>query len=72
MTFESDTCPRCSKPFHCGVNDAAPCPCTTVKLEAATRALLRERYVGCLCVACLCELQKEQAGAVTDRPACED
>ena len=48
-----DRCPRCGGGFHCGVNDAAPCPCTTVTLDAATQAALRERYDGCLCLRCL-------------------
>jgi hypothetical protein len=49
-------CPRCGGGFHCGVNDAAPCACTGVRLDAATRTMLRERYTGCLCVRCLAEL----------------
>ena len=49
----ADTCPRCGGTFHCGVNDAAPCACTTIRLDAAQLAALRERYAGCLCVRCL-------------------
>ena len=69
MTFEPDTCPRCGESFRCGMHDTAPCPCTTVRLEAPVLARLRERHVGCLCLACLRELQNEKAGAVSDRPA---
>ncbi|WP_280152893.1 cysteine-rich CWC family protein [Piscinibacter sp. XHJ-5] len=72
MTFELDTCARCGAPFRCGMNDAAPCACTGVRLDERVLARLRERYVGCLCLACLCDVQKEKAGAVIDRPACED
>jgi len=92
MTSEDDVCARCGGTFHCGMNDAAPCACTTVRLDAATLAELRERYVGCLCLTCLqaCSPgatrdaptgedprvgpgpQKQEAGAVRDRPACED
>ncbi|HEY9063899.1 MAG TPA: cysteine-rich CWC family protein [Burkholderiaceae bacterium] len=52
----ADTCPRCGERFHCGVQDAAPCPCTTIPLDAATLAALRERYDGCLCLRCLADL----------------
>jgi hypothetical protein len=50
------TCPRCGGEFHCGVNDATPCDCTTITLSAALQAELRERYTGCLCRTCLREL----------------
>jgi hypothetical protein len=73
MTSDDDTCARCGARFHCGVNDATPCACTTLRLDARTLASLRERYDTCLCLACLVALQptSEQAGAVSDRPACE-
>lgn len=51
-----NACPRCGSAFHCGVNDARPCACTTLQLDAATLAGLRQRYTGCLCLACLREL----------------
>ena len=59
MTDERDACPRCGAAFHCGVLDAEPCACTTVRLDAETLAGLRERYDGCLCLRCLLELQPE-------------
>jgi hypothetical protein len=49
-------CPRCGEAFRCGVADVAPCACTTLALDAALRAELRARYVGCLCLRCLHEL----------------
>ncbi len=49
----SDRCPRCGGLFHCGANDSAPCVCSTVRLDAATLAALRERFSGCLCAGCL-------------------
>ncbi|OGB06818.1 MAG: hypothetical protein A3E25_09715 [Burkholderiales bacterium RIFCSPHIGHO2_12_FULL_69_20] len=52
----TDRCPRCAGSFHCGMADAEPCACTTVVLDAATQAALRERYTGCLCLRCLKEL----------------
>ncbi|MCU0922433.1 MAG: cysteine-rich CWC family protein [Burkholderiaceae bacterium] len=48
-----DCCPRCGSPFHCGMNDAQPCACTGVTLDAATLARLRQQYSGCLCLRCL-------------------
>jgi len=56
-----DLCPRCGAGFHCGVHDAAvPCPCTTVRLDAATLSTLRERFDGCLCLRCLAELARQE------------
>ncbi len=51
-----DRCPRCGGGFACGMNGAAPCPCTTVTLEPALLADLRQRFQGCLCLDCLREL----------------
>jgi len=62
-----DLCPRCGAGFHCGANDATPCACTTVTLDARTLADLRARYDHCLCLRCLAELSKnanEKAGPV--------
>lgn len=56
MTQPHDTCPRCHRAFHCGAADAAPCPCATLSLGRALLTELRQRYDGCLCLACLAEL----------------
>ena len=48
-----DRCPRCGGAFHCGADDAVPCACSTVRLDTATLARLRQQFSGCLCVACL-------------------
>jgi len=61
---ESDTCPRCGGGFHCGVNDAGPCACTTIALSPELLAELRANYTTCLCLACLAEL-----AAPTKKPA---
>ncbi len=53
-----DACPRCGGHFHCGANDAAPCPCSTFRLDAATLAALRSRWQGCLCPGCLAALAR--------------
>ena len=39
-------CPRCGGAFHCGAQDATPC-------TSVLQADLRQRYSGCLCLACL-------------------
>ena len=49
-------CPRCGARFHCGASIRAPCACSTVKLNAAQLAGLRQRYSNCLCLACLASL----------------
>ncbi len=55
-----DRCPRCGDSFHCGMHDAAPCPCRTLKLGPATLAMLKARYTGCLCLRCLAELARSE------------
>lgn len=62
----SDRCPRCGGAFHCGVSDAAPCPCSTLTLSAELQAQLRRRWSGCLCLRCL---QALAAGADLELPA---
>lgn len=56
MQVPEDRCPRCGSTFHCGMQDAEPCPCTRVTLTPETLAALRRRYQGCLCGRCLAEL----------------
>ncbi len=60
---DRDVCPRCGAAFHCGVADAAPCACTTVRLDTATLAALRGQYERCLCLRCLLELQRRNEKA---------
>jgi hypothetical protein len=66
----TDTCPRCGGVFHCGATDPAPCVCTTITLSAATLAALRQRWQGCLCLACLAQIQREagEAGETAAAP----
>jgi hypothetical protein len=66
MDAADDRCPRCGGPFHCGAADAAPCACTTLRLDAALLAELARRYDGCLCLDCLAGLAA--AGSLGDRP----
>ena len=63
----SDRCPRCGGNFHCGMQDAAPCPCTTLALSAALQASLQQRYTGCLCLRCLRALAADAAAAAPDQ-----
>jgi hypothetical protein len=68
---DTDACPRCGAGFHCGVNDAAPCACSTIELDAPTLADLRGRYSVCLCMSCLAELAAHGKGRpdlATGRP----
>ena len=48
-----DCCPRCGGGFHCGVTDAAPCPCGGLSLSTAQLQALRGQYRHCLCLTCL-------------------
>jgi cysteine-rich CWC protein len=59
MNDERDLCPRCGSTFHCGVADAEPCACTTVRLDQTTLLALRDQYDRCLCLRCLVELRAQ-------------
>jgi hypothetical protein len=37
-----------------------PCPCSGLTLSAALQATLRQRYSGCLCLACLRTLAAQE------------
>jgi hypothetical protein len=54
------------------MNDAAPCACTALVLDAPTLAALRERYVDCLCLACLGELAADAARAGVPDPSVDN
>lgn len=62
MTTQPESrCPRCGAGFHCGIEDAAPCRCTAIHIDAALQQRLRERYTGCLCLRCLDDLSRGAA-----------
>ena len=64
MNGTPERCPRCGGDFHCGAADlTVPCACKAVALDARTLAALRARYEGCLCVACLREIQRGDSRA---------
>jgi hypothetical protein len=67
LVAESDTCPRCGAAFHCGFDDAEPCACTTLRLDAAKLAELRQRYTGCLCLSCLQAIAETSPSQETGR-----
>ena len=62
----ADRCPRCGGLFTCGASGPGDCACTTVTLGAALQRRLRERYEGCLCLACLRELAQTAAAATRE------
>jgi hypothetical protein len=62
---DSDCCPRCAGRFTCGVAGPVPCDCFTLKIDPDLLSDLRERYAGCLCLACLRELTNAQNSAQT-------
>lgn len=53
---DNAACPRCGGPFRCGASDPT-CACFDLKLTEDMRRRLSAQYAGCLCVACLLELQ---------------
>jgi hypothetical protein len=61
----TDTCPRCGGGFHCGAQDTAPCPCSSLVLSPTLQAALRQRYSGCLCLDCLQALAAQETHATT-------
>jgi len=63
-----DRCPRCGGRFTCGAAGPVPCDCFTLKIDADMLADLRERYVGCLCLACLRELTETRTNTQTNAP----
>ena len=61
-TATNSACPRCGAAFHCGVSDAVPCACGTVKLDDTRLEALREQFTDCLCLNCLRQLQANGEG----------
>ena len=52
MSTRPSVCPRCSKPFGCGI-DTGACWCAGVTVHETTRAAFAQYYQGCLCRDCL-------------------
>jgi hypothetical protein len=59
--YRSTTCPRCGRPFACGVdaNRATPCFCASYALGAERLAELRAKWSDCLCADCLATLAND-------------
>ncbi len=53
---ETDRCPRCDATFGCGVATGS-CWCAAATLSPERLAQLAAGYEGCLCPACLRELE---------------
>jgi len=60
-------CPRCAQPFICGASSSR-CDCFELQLSTALRTRLAEQYDRCLCLACLRQLQEQDAAAPGDPP----
>jgi hypothetical protein len=52
-------CPRCSKPFECGIATGS-CWCADIETAPSVRAALAEYYDGCLCSECLQSIEAER------------
>jgi hypothetical protein len=63
MFAREKRCQRCGQAFDCG--GLLGCWCWRVKLDAPTRAALREQYTDCLCPACLARAEGQPA--ITDK-----
>ncbi|MBT9488039.1 MAG: cysteine-rich CWC family protein [Rubrivivax sp.] len=64
----ADICARCGGPFHCGAQDSTPCACSQLQLSSDLLAQLRQRYTGCLCLACLRKLSAAPATGSCSAP----
>ncbi len=56
---EYKSCPRCHAPFECRAGSISRCQCSSVELDNAERAYIREQYEDCLCTHCLIELKAQ-------------
>ena len=56
----SNTCPRCQKPFKCKADDILNCQCYGITLSVSAQASIKDKFQqNCLCRACLEELNKK-------------
>lgn len=58
LKHDARTCPRCSSEFICRANRIQRCDCLNVPLSTFALEYIRERFVDCLCVSCLEELER--------------
>jgi len=59
-------CERCQSAFECKANSFTKCQCTKVQLTLNETQYVSELYDGCLCAACLVELQKEYRSFISE------
>jgi hypothetical protein len=52
-------CDRCGTRIECKANGSAECQCHAVRLDLNEMQYISELFEGCLCVACLSQLQAE-------------
>jgi hypothetical protein len=52
-------CERCNTPFECKANANSKCQCNTVALTLNEAQYVSELFEGCLCTACLLQLQQQ-------------
>jgi hypothetical protein len=52
-------CERCRSSFECKANAVIKCQCSQVQLTLNETQYISEMYDGCLCAACLLELQQD-------------
>jgi hypothetical protein len=65
------SCPKCGQSFTCKSTDIQNCACTAIYLDAALQTVIKNKYKGCLCIACLQALQQDAATkeVIKGRPA---
>jgi uncharacterized protein (UPF0212 family) len=56
---EQKNCPRCGNQFECKVGDISNCQCYAVQLNDKEIKFIAERYVDCLCAACMKAMKSE-------------
>ncbi|WP_299585094.1 cysteine-rich CWC family protein [Mucilaginibacter sp.] len=52
-------CERCGCSIECKANAYTKCQCSVVQLNLNEVQYIAENYEGCMCAACLLELQEE-------------
>ncbi|MGZ3762892.1 MAG: cysteine-rich CWC family protein [Mucilaginibacter sp.] len=53
------SCERCGARIECKANAYTKCQCSAVQLNLNEVQYISEHYEGCMCAACLLDLQRE-------------
>ena len=56
---EEKNCPRCENPFECKVGDISHCQCNSIKLNEGESKFIAEKFIDCLCAACMKVMKSE-------------